>query len=107
MAIAMSFSIGRAEILGLSGDGNYAAASSETINTDPHFSPNEAQYLTFPMIKSDYGRFSTHGTSTLLKNKAVIVPELKNVDGFLYTKGNNYSKDHWIAHVDLSIGNKI
>ena len=58
------------------------------------------------MIEHDFERFNTHGSAIFLKNKAVVVPEIRNSKGFIHTMANNYSRDHWIAHVDLTIGNK-
>jgi len=58
------------------------------------------------MIKHDFERFQTTGSSVILKKKVVIVPEVRNSKGFIYTMGNNYNKEAWVAHIDLSIGNK-
>ena len=55
------------------------------------------------MMRSDFDLWDATGSAVFLKNKAVIVPEVKNKKGMIYTKNPNSSKEQWMLDIDLSV----
>jgi len=75
--------------------------------TSESFKAISSQFLSFPLIKSDYMHWKARKTAVFMKNKAVIVPEILGVTGQIMNQEKNPQKDNWKAEIDLTIGNNL
>ena len=64
--------------------------------------------LEFPIINEDLQNWETHGSSILVKNRAIIVPELKDRKGLLNSMKfiNDDAMTNWDFDITLDIGNE-
>lgn len=64
-----------------------------TLDYDPAFDPHDPKlrieqnhYLDFPVMRKDFSNWQTVGAAVMLKNKAVLAPEVRDKKGIIYSK---------------------
>lgn len=79
--------------------------SSEQAET--HYKLMDSHHLEFPSLKEFFDHWQTFGTSLILKDRVVIVPEAQDRKGAIQAKqlAPTQCKDEFIADVRLNIEN--
>ena len=76
--------------------------------TEINYEIEEDNSLEFPITQEELSNWETHGTSILVQNKAIIVPELKDKKGALNSQKfiSDDAITSWNFDVVLDIGNE-
>lgn len=74
---------------------------------ETHYKLMESHHLEFPSLKEFFNHWQTFGSSLILKDRVVIVPEVQDKKGAIQAKhlAPSQCKDEFIADVRLNIEN--
>lgn len=97
VALSVSDNIARAE--------DFKDDDSQQAET--HYKLMDSHHLEFPSLKEFFNHWQTFGTSLILKDRVVIVPEVQDKKGAIQAKhlAPTQCKDEFIADVRLNIEN--